>query len=40
MSNASSVKINASQELTHLVNEEKNEREKKPQTVKFILGNP
>ena len=30
MSNASSVKINASQELKHLVNGEKNEREKNP----------
>lgn len=28
--NASSVKINASQELTHLVSGEKNEREKNP----------
>ena len=30
VSNASSVKINASQELKHLVNGEKNEREKNP----------
>ena len=40
MSNASSVKINASQELTHLVNEEKNEREKKNPDCQIYSGYP